>query len=198
MKTVLCAVTIAIFSSAWANAQTIADIARQERAKKQAAPSKTVVDNKTLGVKPKITIDGKPAESQAATAAPTAPQTTPPAAATSSASPTAKPSVPSAAAPPADQPPPRDEKWWRSQFEDARIEVRRAENQVAVAQLELNAANRDFLTRSFDPDNRGPATVAAATKRLDDSNKNLAASRAKLSLLEEELRRAGAPAGWAR
>lgn len=192
MKTLLCAVTLAIFSSAWANAQTIADVARQERAKKQAAPSNTVVNNKTLGVKPRITIDGKPQESQAGTAATTTPKPAPQAAATSAPSP-APP-----AAPPADQPPPRDEKWWRSQFEESRIEVRRAENQVAVAQLELNAANRDFLTRSFDPDNRGPAAVAAATKKLDDANKNLAASRAKVSLLEEELRRAGAPAGWAR
>ena len=189
MKSVLCAVTIAIFSSAWANAQTIADVARQERAKKQTAPSKTVVSNKSLGIKPKITIDGKPQESQPATTAATTPKPAPQAAATP---------APPPAAPPADQPAPRDEKWWRTQFEESRIEVRRAENQVAVAQLELNAANRDFLTRSFDPDNRGPAAVATATKRLDDANKNLAASRAKLSLLEEELRRAGAPAGWAR
>ncbi len=49
----------------------------------------------------------------------------------------------------------RDEKWWREKFEAARTEIRRAENQVAVAQLELNAANRDYLTRSYDPDGRG-------------------------------------------
>ena len=92
----------------------------------------------------------------------------------------------------------RDEKWWREKFEAARTDIRRAENQAAVAQLELNSANRDYLTRSYDPDGRGPAAVAAATKKLEDTNAAVAAARAKLTQLEEELRRAGAPAGWAR
>ena len=73
----------------------------------------------------------------------------------------------------------RDEKWWREKFEAARTDVRRAENQAAVAQLELNSANRDFLTRSYDPDGRGPAAVAAATKRLEETKAAVAAARAK-------------------
>ena len=73
----------------------------------------------------------------------------------------------------------RDETWWRSKFERARTDMRRAENQAAVAQLELNSANRDFLTRSYDPDGRGPAAVAAATKRLEDDKAAVAACTGK-------------------
>jgi hypothetical protein len=180
MKRLLFAVIFTVLSSVWAGAQTIADIARQERAKRPAATQRAVVvNNKTLGIKPKPSAETRPAEPTATTA-------------------TTATTAPQAAPAPADQPPARDEKWWRSQFEEARTEVRRAENQLAVAQLELNAANRDFLTRSYDPDNRAPAAVAAATKRLDEANKTLTATRAKVAFLEEELRRAGAPAGWAR
>lgn len=186
MKHILCVVTFTLFSGTWAYAQTIADIARQERAKKPATSQSSVsVTNKTLGVKPKTT-DAKPEDPKATGTA--SAQGTP-----ASASGTPAPGAP--ATPPADT---RDEKWWRAQFDDARTEVRRAENQVALAQLELNAANRDYLTRSYDPDGRGPAAIAAATKRLDDTNKALDAARGKVSQLEEDLRRAGAPAGWAR
>jgi hypothetical protein len=180
MKQLLCVVIFAVFSSTLASAQTIADIARQERAKRPAAaPQPAVsVNNKTLGVKPR-TADGKQPEDPKAATAATA-QSPAPAPATSG------------------TPDARDEKWWRAQFDDARTEVRRAENQVAVAQLELNSANRDFLTRSYDPDGRGPAAIASATKRLDDMNKALAAARAKVTQLEDDLRRAGAPAGWGR
>jgi hypothetical protein len=191
MKHVLCVVTVAIFSSVWANAQTIADIARQERAKRQATQKAVVITNETLGIKPsqgtevKQDTEPKAEGTPAATASPAAPG--------------AAVSAPAQApAQPAAQTEARDEKWWRAKYEEARTEVRRAENQAAVAQLELNSANRDFLTRSYDPDGRGPAAVAAATKRLAETNAAVAAARAKVAGLDEELRRAGAPAGWAR
>jgi hypothetical protein len=188
MKRVLCVVTVAIFSSVWANAQTIADIARQERAKRQASQKAVVITNETLGIKPLDGTEAKQATEPKAEGAPAA---------------TASPAGPGAAVPaqaPGEpgQTEARDEKWWRGKYEEARTDVRRAENQAAVAQLELNSANRDFLTRSYDPDGRGPAAVAAATKRLEDTNAALAAARAKVNQLDEELRRAGAPAGWAR
>ena len=192
MKHVLCVVTVAIFSSVWANAQTIADIARQERAKRQAGQKSVVITNETLGIKPsdgtevKQDTEPKAEGTPAATASPAAPGAA-----------VSAPAPAPAQAQPA-QTEARDEKWWRAKYEEARTEVRRAENQAAVAQLELNSANRDFLTRSYDPDGRGPAAVAAATKRLAETNAAVAAARAKVAGLDEELRRAGAPAGWAR
>ena len=189
MKHVLCVVTVAIFSSVWANAQTIADIARQERAKRQATQKAVVITNETLGIKPSQGTEVKQDTEPKAEGTPAA-----------TASPAAPGAAVSATAPaqPAAQTEARDEKWWRAKYEEARTEVRRAENQAAVAQLELNSANRDFLTRSYDPDGRGPAAVAAATKRLEETNAAVASARAKVAGLDEELRRAGAPAGWAR
>lgn len=185
MRRILCMVIFAICSSVWANAQnpTIADIARQERARKQAKEKGVVINNKTLGI-PQEVANKRAAEPQ---------PPIPPAAATPAKGPAA--SAPGPGAEPAVV---QDETWWRNRFEDVRMEVRRAENEAAVAQLDLNAANLDVLTRAFDPDGRGPAAVSAGTKRLEEANKNVVSARAKLSLLEEELRRSGAPAGWAR
>lgn len=183
MRRILCMVIFAICSSVWANAQnpTIADIARQERARKQAKEKGVVINNKTLGI-PQEVANKRAADPQPpASPAPAKPATGP-----ATSAPGAEPAVV------------QDEKWWRNRFEDVRMEVRRAENEAAVAQLDLNAANLDLLTRAFDPDGRGPAAVSAGTKRLEEANKNVVSARAKLSLLEEELRRSGAPAGWAR
>jgi len=207
MKRVLWIATVMVCSSLWADAQglTIADMARRERAKRQAAEKQTAqkpqkaqrpqksapITNSRLELTrpapelPEPSVDGSaPAETEPATAA----VTMPPAAA-------AAPAAPEA---PASKEPVRDEKWWRERFDKARADVRRAENQVAVAELEFNAANREFLTNSFDPDGRGPAAIAASKKKWDDAKKRLDEARAKLIQLEEELRQAGAPAGWAR
>lgn len=192
MKKILWVVTLALCSSIYANAQTIADVARRERARQQPQ-SNVSITNANLKKKATVTVteEKKPGEAQTTTptaAAPTA------AAATTAAAPTTTP-APTQAPASTDT---RDEKYWRDKFDAARTDVRRAENQVAVAQLELNAANRDYQTRSYDPGNVGLTAVATAQKKLDDANKAVTAGRAKLTQLEDDLRRAGAPAGWAR
>ena len=193
MKNILWVVTLALCSSIYANGQTIADVARRERARQQPQ-SNVSITNANLKKKATVTVteEKKPGETQAtaspAAAAPAA------AATTTAAAPTTTPASTQAPA----STDTRDEKYWRDKFEAARTDVRRAENQVAVAQLELNAANRDYQTRSYDPGNVGLTAVAAAQKKLDDANKAVTAGRAKLTQLEDDLRRAGAPAGWAR
>src|SRR5262245_44575081 len=187
MKHVLSIVTIMICSSLWADAQaqTIADMARRERAKKAAsekqtpqkktapitnsqlkpkAPTVTVIEtggsneqtapaSAAASSAPGVTAPiASAAAAAAATAAPeptpaaTATVTTPPAPESATAA-SAAPATP-APPPPANEPPARDEKYWRQRFETARADVRRSENQVAVAELEFNAANRDFLQTS--------------------------------------------------
>ena len=189
MKNILWVVTLALCSSIYANGQTIADVARRERARQQPQ-SNVSITNANLKKKATVTEEKKPGEAQAtpAAAAPAA------AATTTAAAPTTTPASTQGSA----SSDTRDEKYWRDKFEAARTDVRRAENQVAVAQLELNSANRDYQTRSYDPGNVGLTAVAAAQKKLDDANKAVAAGRAKLTQLEDDLRRAGAPAGWAR
>ena len=190
MKNILWVVTLALCSSIYADGQTIADVARRERARQQPQ-SNVSITNANLKKKATVTVteEKKPGEAQATPAA-----AAPAAAATTAAAPTTTPASTQAAA----SSDTRNEKYWRDKFEAARTDVRRAENQVAVAQLELNSANRDYQTRSYDPGNVGLTAVAAAQKKLDDANKAVIAGRAKLTQLEDDLRRAGAPAGWAR
>jgi hypothetical protein len=185
MRKILCLVTLALCFSIYANAQTIADIARRERARQQPQSNVTITNADLKKKAPATTTEEKkPGETQAATPAAGAatPNTT-----------TATPATPASG--PSDT---RDEKWWREKFDAARTDIRRAENQVALAQLEVNAANRDYQTRSYDPGNVGLTAIAAAQKKLDDANKAVAAGRTKLTQLENDLRQAGAPAGWAR
>ena len=189
MKNILWVLTFAVCSSVCAQAQTIADVARRERAAKQPDQSGLSVTNASLKKKAVITTEATGAPASTTTASPEspAPATLPPALLNAPATP-----LPVA---PADT---RDEKWWREKFEAARTDLRRAENQVALAQLELNSANRDYLTTSFDPGNRGLQAIGAAKQKLTDASSAVTTARTKLSQLDEDLRRAGAPAGWGR
>lgn len=204
MKRILWIVTFAVCSSVWANAQTIADIARQERAKRKETPKAAPITNATVA---------KTKAAEVSSTLPAATEMTAPAGPALAISPipeTAKtalvpgsPKTPEAPAPESPKTPEpkkdvQDQKFWRDKFEQARVELRRAENQAAVAQLELNAANRDYLTRAYDPDGRGPSAIGAATAKLDAATKGVDQARTKLAQLEEELRRSGAPAGWGR
>jgi len=186
MKNILWVVTLALCCSEYASAQTIADVARRERARQQPQ-SNVSITNADLKKKTPVTLteEKKPGETQAT--APAATNTAAPAPSTTQA-PTPTPASSDT----------RDEKWWREKFDAARTDIRRAENQVALAQLELNSANRDYQTRSYDPGNVGLTTIATAQRKLDDANRAVTAGRAKLAQLENDLRQAGAPAGWAR
>src|SRR2546430_1553838 len=123
MKRFLYVLAVLVGSSVLAHAQTIADIARQERARRQASPNTIIITNRN-----------KAASSSAKTSA------------------ESKPAEPAPTSAPADG---RDEKWWRSQFEKARSEVQRLQAQIPLLEANLNSANREFLTRSYDPDGRG-------------------------------------------
>ena len=194
MKNLLCVVIFAICSSVCAQAQTIADVARRERAARAADQSGVSITNASLKKKPGVIEEKPPAQ----TATPQKPAPPTPSVSTSPAAATPTTPAPAAAAPAAQPAAGADEKAWREKFETARTDVRRAENQVALAQLELNSANRDYLTRSFDPDGRGLTAIASAKQKLTDANTAVTNAKAKLAQLEEDLRRAGAPAGWAR
>jgi hypothetical protein len=166
-----------MFSSAFVHAQTIADLARKERARRQSAPKTLVITNDQLKSASSSKPDDKP------TAESTPPELAP-----------AAPEVPAAAAGPGGH----DEKWWRGQFEKVREEIQRLETQIPLLESNLNTANREFLTRSYDPDGRGKKAIDDAKAKLDDAKSGLAAGEERLTQLEEELRRAGGPAGWAR
>jgi len=175
MKQLLWSVAFIVGSSSLVNAQTIADLARQARAKRQASPNIVVITNKD--VKTEATVpnpdEEKPGDESSA-------------------------EKPVTEAPPAAAADGHDEKWWRGQFEKVRVEIQKLEIQVPVLESSLQTANREFLTRSYDPDGRGKRAIDESKSRLEEAKDDLAKARTRLTTLEDDLRRAGAPAGWAR
>jgi hypothetical protein len=171
MKQILCVVTLAACGSTWAHAQTIADVARQERARRQAL-AKVAITNETLKVDSTLYRETVKEE------------------------PEAKESAAEAAAPKAE--PAKDEKWWRTEFEKVRADISRAEGQLVVLDADLKKANFEYLTRSYDPDGSGKKAIDTINGKINSAKQDLAASQQKLAQLEEDLRRAGGPAGWAR
>jgi hypothetical protein len=174
MKPMLGALLLLGYFSVGVSAQTIADLARQERARRQSQQKSPVITTQMIRSTPATTTDVTPA---AETEKSEAPEPTPP------------------AEPAGDT---RDEKWWRDAFTKAREEVKRAEDRIAVLDNELKTVNREFLQRSFDPNNFGPRAIADTTARLEAAKKDLDTARGKVSQLEEDMRRAGAPPGWIR
>ena len=94
----------------------------------------------------------------------------------------------------------RDEKYWRTQFQKARDEVKKAEEKAQLLDLKLKDQNTQLLRQS-DRYNReyqlGPE-IADTQKQLDDARKELDQAKKRLTDLEDELRRSGGPPGWAR
>ena len=151
-----------------ANAQTIADLARQERAKRQSSPNAIVFSNRSIKT-------GSAASNPASQAKAESP-----------------------APPPAPETDGRDEKWWRSHFEQVRADIQRLEGLIPVLEADVTVANREFLTRSYDPDGRGQRAIADAKAKVEAAKADLAQAKERRAQLDEELRRSGSPAGWAR
>jgi len=169
--------TFVLCLSLLANAQTIADLARRERARVKAM---TKPPTYTTEMVKKSKIEGLEAE----------PVQPPPKAEEKTA-----PAADAAAGSTAEV---RDEKWWRGRFDTARSDIQRLESQTAVMESDLRKANLEALQVSYDPTGQTRKNVTEATSRLDVSKKELDQARTKVTQLEDELRRSGAPASWAR
>jgi hypothetical protein len=174
MKPMLWALILVGFLSISATGQTLADLARQERAKRGAPKKSPVFTTEMIRSTPAATTEATPA-AEPKDAAET---------------PAAAPAEPAGDT--------RDEKWWRNAFGKAREDVKRAEDRIAVLDNELKTVNREFLQRSFDPDNSGRRAIADTTTRLETAKKELETARNNLTQLEEDMRRSGAPPGWVR
>jgi len=182
MKIALLILTLGIFTAAIAaQGPSLADIARQERARQNSVKSTATFTNETLGTaaaepEPPPPAD-KPVDAAAKPAAPTAP----------AADLSGTGSV-------------RDETWWRSAFKTARDDVKRTEDRQKVLELDLKQLNMDFLTRSDLFNKEGVLGPLLNAKNVELGKAEMEAERArqKVLQLEDELRRSGAPAGWAR
>jgi len=165
-----------------AQGQTLADLARKERERKSRIESKVTITNDNV----------KAYERPA------------PATAPASRDETAKPAEPakpaSAAAPALTDNKGRDEKWWRTAFQQARDELKRAEDRIKVLDLELNRANRDYLEKSdlYNREMRLAAEINTLNSEKQLAQREAEQARQKIAQLEEELRRSQGPPSWAR
>lgn len=188
----LCSVVAILLAGAtWAQAQSLAEVAKAEEARRKTvtAPSKVYTND---NLRPDFT---RPAP-------PPAPDGTPAAA-------VADPNVPAAAAAPA-QPsvteapataggPARDQAYWSARITEARALVERTQTFATAIQNRVDMLWFDFVNRD-DPAQRAVieqdhqkalAELARLRGEIEEQTKNVAA-------IEEEARRAGVPPGWLR
>jgi hypothetical protein len=172
-----------------ATAQSLAELAKQESARRKAitAPA-TVITNADLPIAP------APAPLQ--DAVPPADGATPPT--PDASAPPAASSADNAAAPEPEKAQ-KDEKYWRQRMATARATLARAQILQDALQSRINALSADFVNRD-DPAQR--AVVAADRQRalaeLDRVKQEIVDSQKAIADTEEEARRAGVPAGWVR
>ncbi len=171
--------TLLMACAASVGAQSLADVARREGARrKQIAKPSRVLTNKDL----------RPSDAPASPAA-QAPAAGPvPAAAAA-----AEPEVSD------EEKRQKDEQDWRQRMADARQALERSQMYLDALQSKINSLWADFTARD-DPAQRGAIETERkkALAEFDRVKHEIAANKKAIDDLEEEARRAGVPAGWLR
>ena len=93
-----------------------------------------------------------------------------------------------------------DEKYWRERVDKARADLKSAEARVQLLDNQVKGLNTALLTRNdiYDKENTLGPEISAGQKQLEDARNQVEQAKQKISDLEDELHRAGGPAGWAR
>ena len=177
------------------SAQSLADIARQEEARRQSigTPGKVYTND---------SLRSEPPPTAAVPAAPAPPAASAPAPAPGAQAPQVTP-APEAGAAPAGQSPaapaPQTEAEWRKRITSERDALSRAQTFADALQSQVNALNTDFVNRD-DPIQR--AAVAAALQKalaeLDRVKQEIQQHQKAITGIQDDARRAGVPAGWVR
>lgn len=164
------------------SAQTIADIARKERARQKQVQrlNKGTYTNATA----------------AAAAPPAKPAEVAPAA---EATPEKKEEAAAKPTGPVDNQG-RDEKYWRDAFQKARDDLRRAEEKAQIIDVRLKDLNTQLLRQSdiYNRENVLGPQITSTQKELDAAKIEVEQARNKIANLEEDLRASGGLPGWAR
>jgi hypothetical protein len=180
--------TLAILTPAVSSAQSLADVAKAEEARRKTlrGPSKVYTNDDLRGKD----AAPRPADVTPAKAAPAVsgmPQLP------SSTGAATKPAVP---APPAET---RDEKYWRSHMGAARAALQRSQAFLDALQSHINGLSTEFVNMN-DPLQR----AAIEQKRLEalaEQNRvkaDIAVQTKAIAAIEDEARRASIPPGWLR
>ncbi len=179
---VLFAATAVIASVLAAGAQSLADVARKEAARRQdvKAPAK-VFTNDNLKVVPPVAPPAAPAEPGAQPAAPAAPGEA------------------AQEKPPEAPDPTKDPEYWRKRMTDAREARDRNAFLLEAVQSRINGLTTDFYARD-DPYQRAQIELERnkALRELDLMKKHQTELEQKVADIEEEARRANIPPGWLR
>ena len=180
------------------HAQSLADVARREEARRKTitAPAKVYTNDS-------LRDPGSPPDAAAAapaTAAPAAagqPAGGAPPATAAPPSPSGTPGQPAAAAPPAAPLP--DEAAWRQRIAAARDGLARSQTFAEALQSRINALATDFAARS-DPAQRAVISTdrQKALAELDRVKQEIAQFQKSITDIQAEARKAGVPAGWVR
>jgi hypothetical protein len=159
-------------------AQTLADVARKEEARRQSIkePSKAWT-NKDLGSGGDVVVPPTPVPSPGASASTTGSEPTEP----------------------KSKDPMRDQAYWSGKMKGLRANLDRDETLLAALESRINALNTDFVNRD-DPAQRSQVEINRKKALAEQASlkQQVDADKKAISDLEEEARRANAPAGWLR
>lgn len=168
-----------------ASAQSLADVAREEAARRAAIKSSgKVYTNDSLKSEPaREPSEAAPAEPPAAAPAPAQEATPAPAAKAGDKAADAK----------------NDEATWRKRIAVERDALDRSKMFADALQTRINSLTTDFTNRD-DPVQRQQigADRQKALDELDRVNKEVASHTKAIADIQEEARKAGVPAGWVR
>jgi uncharacterized membrane protein YqiK len=181
-----CVLVSSLLSSAAATAQSLAEVARAEEARRKTLkPPAKVYTNDDLG------------RSGDGPAPPPLEPTTAKAGAQGSAPGRAAPSRP--AQPAESAPSERDEKYWRARVNDARTGVQRAQAFYDALQSQINGLYAQFVAVD-DPAQRAliEKKRLAALAEQERVKADIAETTKAVADIEEEARRASVPPGWLR
>ena len=183
-KRLLLGVLAAMSVISSAAAQSLADVARAEEARRKAVKTRSkVYTNDTVGG----SAQQAPATSiPAAAAQPQSPASNAPASA-------AKP------APPQPAEPAKDEKYWRTRVTIARGALERSENFASALESQINALYTEFVNMS-DPAQRAliEQKRLASIAEHDRVKADIIKHKQEIQAILDEARRANAPPGWLR
>lgn len=179
-------------ASAAASAQSLADVARAEQArrKEQPKPSKVYTND---NVKTDIT--------QSTPSVLPADGTTPAATADVVAPATAPASADSADAPKADPASGerRDQAYWKGRMTSAREQLERSKTFADALQSRVSALTQDFVNRDDPAQQRVIAqNRVKAVAELERVQREIASQTKAIAAIEDEARKSGVPPGWLR
>ena len=175
-------------SSSHANAQSLAEIASQEKLRRDALAAKAAAENVPPKVYTNADLRGR---SRLTTSAAQTPRP--------EASPAGTEATAASEAAPEAAELPTDEEGWRTKITTVRQELERKKLTVAALQNRADGLLSDFTARD-DPAERSVIEQerVEALEELDRTNAEIQQLDQDVRDIQEEARRAGIPAGWLR